>query len=113
MQDYIQITDREWERISRSSFRADDFIKALDGFDSIRNVAGSGEFASIVYGDIQKLKELARKVFLDGDRDSAGEMFSICSSLNKLTASMYEDLSEIRIELESMNELTPRGKGHK
>jgi hypothetical protein len=98
----------EWERLGRSSFRADDFIKALDGFDSIRHIAGEGEFASIVYGDIQKLKELARKVFVDGDRDCAGEMFSICSSLNKLTASVYEDLSEIRIELESMDELAPR-----
>ena len=113
MREILPLTDKEWERIRDSSFQADEFVKTLEEFDSIRHITGAGEFASIVCSHVQKLKELAPKVFVDGDRECAGEMFLLCSSLGTLMNDVHEWLSDIRIELASLNELAPRCKRDK
>jgi hypothetical protein len=110
MRENLPLTDSEWERVRDRSFEIDGFIKCLEGFDSIRHIAGGGEFASIVRADVQRLKELASKVFVDGERGCAGEMFSLCLSLKSLISDLSEFVSDVSDGLDSLSELAPRGK---
>jgi hypothetical protein len=110
MREDLPLTDSEWERVRHSSFEEEGFIKGLDAFDSIRHIAGGGEFASIVHADVHRLKELAGKVFAEGERDCAGEMFSLCSSLKALVSDLHGFVLDVRDELDSLSELAPRGR---
>jgi hypothetical protein len=107
MEKNLAITDNEWEKLQRSSFDMEDFLKGLKMFDSVRHIAGGSDFSDQVYADMRKLEELAGHVFTDRRRDSVGGMFLEASSLRGLMAGLEDYVSDVRNALESLEKLRP------
>jgi hypothetical protein len=107
MEKNLAITDKEWEKLQRSSFDMEDFLKGLKMFDSVRHIAGSSDFSDNVYADMRKLEELAGRVLVDGCRDSVGELFLEASALRSLMADLEDYVSDVRGALETLERLRP------
>jgi hypothetical protein len=107
MEKNLNITDEEWEKLRRSPFDMEDFLKALQMFDSIRYIAGASDFSARVYADMQKLMKLAEGVFANGCRDSAGELFFEASCLNEQMGNLETWISRVRGALDMLEELRP------
>jgi hypothetical protein len=107
MKNNPQITDKEWKKLHDANFSAQDFVKALELFDSIRHVAGNSDFSADIYADMQKVKELAGKVFVDGQRDSTGELFFEAGSLDSIMRDLEDWITDIREAFAALNKIRP------
>jgi hypothetical protein len=107
MERNLNITDNEWEKLQRSPFDMDDFLKGLKMFDSVRHIAGGSDFSDQVYADMRKLEELAELVFTGRRRDSVGEMVLEASALRGLMAGLEDYVSDVRSALESLEGIRP------
>jgi len=103
----LPITDEEWGRLRNAHFSTQDFVEALELFDSIRHIAGNSDFSADVYADMQKVKELAGKVFVDGQRDSAGELFFEAASLDSIMKDLEDWITDIREAFAALNKTRP------
>jgi len=101
------INDEAWEKLRKSSFSAQKFLKTLELFDSIRHIAGASEFSDDVYANVQKLRQLTEKVFDEGQRESVSEMFFEISCLDDLMIDLEEWVEEIRKALADLDKLRP------
>ena len=90
------INDEAWEKLRNSSFSVQEFLKTLELFDSIRHIAGASVFSSEVYASVQILGQLAERVFIEGHRESAGEMFFEISCIDDLMIDLEEWVEAIR-----------------
>jgi hypothetical protein len=107
MEKNLDITDKEWEKLQRSPFDMEDFLKGLKMFDSVRHIAGGSDFSDNVYADMRKLEEFAGLVFTDRRRDSVGGMFLEASALRCLMTDLENYVSGVRGALESLERLRP------
>jgi hypothetical protein len=107
MKENFPITDEAWEKLHDANFSAQDFVKALELFDSIRHVAGNSDFSADIYADMKKVKELAGKVFTDGQRDSAGELFFEAASLDSIMRDLEDWVTDIREAFAALNKIKP------
>ncbi|MDR3231148.1 MAG: hypothetical protein LBT65_06895 [Synergistaceae bacterium] len=107
MKNNSQITDEEWEKLRNAHFSTQDFVEALELFDSIRHISGNSDFSADVYADIQKVKELAGKVFADGQRDNTGELFFEAASLDSIMRDLEDWIADIREAFTALNKIRP------
>jgi hypothetical protein len=107
MKENLPITDEEWEKLRNAHFSTQDFVEALELFDSIRHIAGNSDFSADVYADMQKVKELAGKVFSDGQRGSAGELFFEAASLDSIMRDLEDWVTDIREAFAALNKIRP------
>jgi hypothetical protein len=107
MTNHLPVTDEEWEKLRNGHFSTRDFVEGLELFDSIRHIAGNSDFSADVYADMQKVKKLAGKVFVDGQRDSAGELFFEAASLDSIMRDMEDWITDIREAFTALNKIRP------
>jgi hypothetical protein len=107
MRENLPVTDKEWEKLRNAHFSTQDFVEALKLFDSIRHVAGNSDFSAAVYADIQNVKELAGKVFADGQRDNTGELFFEATSLDSIMRDLEDWITDIREAFAALNKIRP------
>lgn len=101
------ISDEAWERLRKSSFSVQKFLKALELFDSIRHIAGASDFSGDVNASVQNLRQLAEKVFVEGQRESTSEMFFEISHIDDLMIDLEEWVEKIRVALADLDQLRP------
>ena len=101
------ISDVAWEKLRKSSFSVEKFLEKIKLFDSIRHIAGASDFSSEVYASVQNLRQLAEKVFIEGQRESAGELFFEISSIDELMIDLEEWIEAIREAFADLDKLRP------
>jgi hypothetical protein len=104
--DYV-LTDEDWEKLQKSSFQAQDFLKDLALWDSIRHIAGNSDFSAEVYRDMQKIRELVERVFTNGCHDDIEELFFESSCMEDLMSDTEDWILHVRRALTSLNKLRP------
>jgi hypothetical protein len=104
--DYL-LTDGEWEKLQKSDFQAQDVLKDLALWDSIRHIAGNSDFSAEVCRNVQKIRELIEHVFIDGGRDSVEELFFESSCMEDLMRDMEDWIVHVRRALAFLNGLRP------
>ena len=102
-----QINDDAWEKLEKSSFSVQEFLKTLELFDSIRHIAGASDFSNEVYANFHNLRQLAERVFKEGHRESASEMFFEISCIDDLMIDLEEWVEAIREALADLDMLRP------
>jgi hypothetical protein len=107
MEKNFQITDEEWEKLKDSSFPLQRFLEDIELFYSIRHCAGASSFSEDVLSDLNKVKDLAGKVFSDGRRDCVGELFFEGACINELMIDLEDWILSIRKAFRSLNKLRP------
>jgi len=101
------INDDAWEKLRKSSFSVQEFLKTLERFDSIRHFTGGSDFSDEFYGYVQNLRQLAERVFIEGHRESASEMFFEISCVDDLMIDLEEWVEAIREALADLDMLRP------
>jgi len=105
--DFPPLSDEAWEKLVNSSFPAREFLKTLELFDSIRYIVGASGYSDGLYEDVQNLRRLTEKVFFEGQRESASEMFFEASCVDDLMIDLEEWGEEIREALADLDKLRP------
>jgi hypothetical protein len=101
------MTEIQWEKLRGSGFSTENFVKSMELFDSIRHIAGTSSFASEIYDDVQKIKELSVNVFVDGRKNCVEEMFFKGESLGSVMNDLEDWISNMRKAFARLNELKP------
>jgi hypothetical protein len=104
--DYL-LTDEDWKKLQKSGFQAQDFLKNLALWDSIRHIAGDSDFSAEVNRNMQKIKELVEHIFINGSHDNIEELFFESSCMEELMGDMETWILEIHRALKSLNVLKP------
>jgi hypothetical protein len=103
----MPVTEKEWEKLQNASFQVNDFVKALELFDSIRHVTGTSDFSERICADIEKVKDLVGKVFDGKQRDCVSELFFEVSSLDSIMQDMEDWITDIRDAFATLEEIKP------
>jgi hypothetical protein len=103
----LPVTDEEWEKLRDSSFDTRRFLEDLKSFDSIRHIVAVSDISEDVYEKRKRIAALAERVFNDGDRGSAGELFRASAYFNDLMIDLEDWISDVRKALRSLNRLRP------
>ncbi|MDR1874879.1 MAG: hypothetical protein LBQ90_07730 [Synergistaceae bacterium] len=107
MKNNCPITDEEWEKLRGFPFDIQRFIEDIRSFDSIRHIVAASSIAEDVYDKRKRIEALAERVFNDGCRDCAEELFLESAYFNDLMIDLEEWILNTRKALRSLNKLRP------